>query len=46
MVNIMVDIFEIIKKDIEILSEKVEDDKIKHIIRRLNEGTVDKIWKK
>ena len=46
MVNIMVDIFEIIKKDIEILSEKAEDGKIKHIIRRLNEGTVDKILKR
>jgi len=42
----MTDIFEIIKKDIEILSEKVEDDKIRHIIRRLNEGTVKRILKK
>lgn len=42
----MVDIFDIIKKDLEVLSSKVEDDKIKHIIRRLNEGTIDKIWKK
>ncbi len=42
----MADIFDIIKKDLEILSAKVEDDKIKHIIRRLNEGTIDKIWKK
>ncbi len=39
-------IFDIIKRDIEVLSAKVEDDKIKHIIRRLNEGTIDKIWKK
>lgn len=46
MVRIMVDIFEIIKKDIETLSEKVEDDKIKHIIHKLNERTVEKIWKK
>jgi len=46
MVNIMVDIFEIIKKDIEVLSEKAEDGKISHIIRKLNEKTVEKIWKK
>jgi len=42
----MTDIFDIIKRDIEALSSKVEDDKIKHIIKRLNEGTIDKIWKK
>ncbi|MEA2003703.1 MAG: hypothetical protein U9O53_01955 [archaeon] len=42
----MADIFEIIKKDIEALSQKAENGKIKHIIRKLNEETVEKIWKK
>ena len=41
----MRDIFNIIKKDIKALSEKNENDKIQHIIQKLNQKTVEKIWK-
>ncbi|MEA3230053.1 MAG: hypothetical protein U9P44_03995 [archaeon] len=42
----MSEMFDIIKKDIKILSEKTEDSKIRHIIRKLNRKTVEKVLDK